>query len=452
MPRLNEAQSIAYCLSHVEDVKEVHMVTGVGVGKTYTLGVWMIPFLSIRGSLGLVCAPTVPMLRNATLPGILSAWEDYGLTQEKDFVINKRFKGVPAYSGIGSDNVITFRWGSYVVLTSMENYNTVNGSQWDYIVGDEERDWRHFEEAMGKVRARQRGKLFRQLGIKSKYLGATTPPDNPLYHIKLRDSQETNDNIRLVHATSYMNEENLPVDYIKSLEDTYDPMTFRREVMGELIIAKGSQWLCCLDEDIHVIPFIQVKPKEQVFLSFDFNVSPLTCVAVQNANGEIRFVKEFRLINSDVTAMAMAIKKWLRDNFGSDDVGRLVITGDASGNNRTSISVGESNWNRLIGDLGVHPAQLRILTENPGHMDSLQLTNSIMAKHGNILISSRECPHLLEDCRFVQRDDNCGLVPPDKMHGHLLDCLRYYFWTFHFDFLRKFADRTRNFRSFGKTN
>jgi len=433
------------------------MVTGVGVGKTYTLGVWMIPFLSIRGSLGLVCAPTVPMLRNATLPGIISAWEDFGIIQDRDYVINKRFKGVQAYSGIGSDNVITFRWGSYVVLTSMENYNTVNGSQWDYIAGDEERDWRHFEEAMGKIRARLRGKLFNKLGLKNKYLGATTPPDNPLYHIKLKDSQETNPNIRLVTATSYMNAHNLPDDYIKSLEDTYDPMTFRREVMGELIIAKGSQWLYCLDEELHVVKDIPVNPKEQVYLSFDFNVSPLTCIAFQHVTNyklppnqynrtQIRAIQEFRLINSDVTAMAMSIKKWLRNNFGSDNTDRLVITGDASGNNRTSISVGESNWNRLVGDLGVHPSQLRILTENPSHTDSLQLTNSIMAKHGDILISERGCPHLLSDLRFVQRDENYHPVPPDAMHGHLLDCFRYYFWTFHYDFLRKFAERSRNFR------
>jgi hypothetical protein len=154
MTTLNEAQQQAYYLLHHTDNKEVHMVTGVGVGKTFMLGMASLPFLSIPNARVLICAPTVPMMKTATLPGIESAWAQMGLRPDVDYVINKHMKGVKPYSRIGSENVITFRWGSYGVLTSLDNYNTVNGSEWDAIVCDETRDIRNFEFALGRLRAR----------------------------------------------------------------------------------------------------------------------------------------------------------------------------------------------------------------------------------------------------------------------------------------------------------
>lgn len=443
-PTLNEAQATAFYLSHIADVKEVHMVTGVGVGKTFTIGAWSLPFISIPRSCGLICSPTVPMMKTATLPGIIDAWASHGIHQDTDFVINRRMPGVPPYSGIGSENVITFRWGSYVVLTSLENYNTVNGSQWDWVAVDEERDVRHFEEAMGKIRARLRGVTFKRLGLKHRFLGATTPPDNPEYHIRLREQSETNDQIRIVTATTYMNQANLSPDYIKTLKDTYDPMTFRREVMGELIIAKGAQWAYCFDSAVHTGHTVAID-KRQVWLSFDFNVSPLTCIAAQHSpdKKQIRIIKEWRLLNADISQMAMEIKKWLRETFGDKDTKRLIVTGDSSGKAGTSIQVGESNWNRVIGDLNLMKGQIRVLPANPRHTDSIQLTNSILSKHGDILIDAKLCPYLISDLGFTQRDDNCSPVPTNKMSGHLLDCFRYYLWTFHYDFLPKFAKDNR---------
>lgn len=443
MPELNEAQLAAIYLSHHEQVKEVHMVTGVGVGKTYTLGAWSLPFIAVPGSRGLICSPTVPMMRNSTLPGIETAWQTFGgLRPEVDYVINRRMKGVPAYSGIGSDQVITFRWGSYAVLTSLENYNTVNGSQWDWIVVDECRDVRNFKEALGKLKARMRGERFKKLGMKHRILTATTPPDNPHYFIELQKTQ--GDDRRVITATSYMNEANLPPDYIQGLVDTYDELTLRREVYGELIIATGMRWAYCFDKDLHVGECFPVQ-KDHVYLSFDFNISPLTCIAAQWTPDKrsIRVLHEFHLINADISQMAVAIKSWLKTTFGDSHTGRLIVTGDASGKSGTALQVGDSMWNRLIGDLNLRPSQIKIPNANPAHMDSIQLTNSILAKHGDILFSPQTV-HLQEDMEFVQRNEKCNPVSADPMKGHLLDCLRYLLWTFHYDFLRKFAKDNRS--------
>lgn len=434
MPELNEAQQIGYYLTHLTDTKEIHFVTGVGVGKTYSLGAISIPFASIPGSKGLLCAPTVPMMKNSTLPGVESAWQSFGLRPEVDYVINKRMKGVKPFSAIGSENVITFAWGAYLVLTSLENYNTVNGSQWDYILVDETRDIRNFEQALGKLRARARGELFKQTGRIHKIITATTPPDNPKYYIELKEkSEQPESNIKIIQAESYINRHNLPPGYIEQLEATLDPQTFKREVLAHLITAQSSIYAYSFERKTHVAK-VHERPDYPVWVSVDFNVSPMTCIYAQHSPDRrtIRIIGEERIINSDVFELAERIR------VRYPDTARLIFTGDASGRNNTSVKKGMSNWKNLKGALRLSDGQIRLLSANPHSVDYIVLLNSLLSKHGDIVISDA-CKYLIQDMELMQRGDDSQKVAPDKMTGHLFDCLEYYLWTFHRAFLDRFA-------------
>ena len=434
MPSLNEAQQLAYYLLHHTDKKEVHMVTGVGVGKTFNLGFASIPFLSIPGTRGLICAPTVPMMKNSTLPGVESAWQSAGLIPEVDYVINKRIKGVKPYSHIGSENVITFRWGSYAVLTSLENYNTVNGSEWDWIVVDETRDIRNFEHALGKLRARMRGQRFKELGKTHKILTATTPPDNVKFYLELKEaSTNAKNRMAIVQAESYANQHNLPEGYIEQLEATLDPQTFKREVLAHLITAQSAMYAYCFARAVHVGD-AKEDANLPIYVSCDFNVSPMTCIYAQHSpdRKRIRIIGEERLINSDVYEMAERIKVRYPNTH------RLILTGDASGRNRTSMKKGLTNWKALKGALGISDAQIRLLSSNPFSADYIVLLNSMLSKHGNIMIDS-SCKYLIQDMELMQRGDDSEKKAPDSMTGHLFDCAEYYLWTFHRQYLDRFA-------------
>lgn len=436
MTELNEAQQQAYYLLHHTQAKEVHMVTGVGVGKTFMLGVASMPFISIPGSCGLICAPTVPMMRTATLKGIEDAWAEVGLRPEVDYVINKRMPGVEPYSNIGSENVITFRWGSYAVLTSLNNYNTVNGSQWDWVVVDETRDVPNFEFALGKIRARMRGKLFKKLGLTHKILTATTPPDNVKYYLELKEASQIESNrIRIVQAESYVNQHNLPQGYIEQLEATLDPQTFKREVLAHLITAQSSIYAYSFTRSVHVGKVAE-DPNLPIYISFDFNVSPMTCIYAQHTpdRKRIRIIGEERIINSDVTELCQRISAKYPNPH------RLILTGDASGRNRTTISKGLSNWKIIKGELKVSDAQIRLLSSNPLSADYIVLLNSMLSKHGDIMISDT-CKYLIQDMELMQRDDDSGKKAPDALTGHLFDCCEYYLWTFHRQFLDRFAKK-----------
>lgn len=434
MPELNEAQQQAYYLLHHTDTKEVHMVTGVGVGKTFMLGMASLPFLSVPNSRVLICAPTVPMMKTATLPGIESAWAQMGLRPDVDYVINKQMKGVKPYSRIGSENVITFRWGSYGVLTSLDNYNTVNGSEWDAIVCDETRDIRNFEFALGRLRARLRGQTFKRLGLTHKILTATTPPDNVKYYLELKEASNIESNrIAIVQAESYVNKHNLPDGYIEQLEATLDPQTFKREVLAHLITAQSSIYAYAFTRKAHVGEFKEFTHLP-VYVSIDFNVSPMTCVYAQHTPDRktIRIIGEERLINSDVSELCQRISTRYPNHH------RLIFTGDASGRNRTAHQKGMTNWKLIKGYLKLSDGQIRLLSANPHSIDYIVLLNSLLSKHGDIQISN-QCKYLIQDLELVQRGDNAEKKPPDNLTGHLFDCLEYYLWTFHRQYLDRFA-------------
>ena len=434
MPQLNIAKQTAYSASHLLDAEEIHMLTGVGVGKTYWLAIDLIPDLAIPNSKHLICAPTFAMMKTATFKKVQEAWEEWGLREGEDYIVNKRMSGVKPYSGISSDKVITFRWGSYVVLTHLDNYNVVNGSEWDTISIDETRDVRNFQEALDKCRARTRGITFKNLGLRHRIKTATTPPDNVAYYRELqKQARESQGRIRLIRAESYANIHNLRQGYIEQLERTLDPNSFKREVLGMLITKQESVWAYCFDHKVHVgdAPELHHLP---IYVSIDFNVSPMTCIYAQHepAKNKIRIIGEERIMNSDAYELAQRIKVRYPNTH------RLILTGDSSGRNRTSHQKGLTNWKIIQGQLEVSPAQIRLLSENPDNKDSIVLVNSLFSKHPDLLISDT-CKYLIEDCETMQRDDDAKKVAPTPLHGHLFDCMIYYMWTFHRDFLVKFA-------------
>jgi hypothetical protein len=220
------------------------------------------------------------------------------------------------------------------VLTSLENYNTVNGSEWDWIVVDETRDIRNFEFALGKLRARMRGQTFKGLNLTHKILTATTPPDNVKYYLELKVASQTESNkIAIVQAESYVNQHNLPPGYIEQLEATLDPQTFKREVLAHLITAQSSIYAYSFARSVHVGK-VEEDANLPIYISFDFNVSPMTCVYCQHTpdRKRIRIIGEERIINSDVTELCQRISAKYPNKH------RLILTGDASGRNRTTIS------------------------------------------------------------------------------------------------------------------
>lgn len=178
----------------------------------------------------------------------------------------------------------------------------------------------------------------------------------------------------------------------------------------------------------------EVNESEFIYLSFDFNVDPITCIAAQHYDNTIHVIREFRLENSDIYQLCERIKV-------EYPISTFVITGDATGANRSALTKGNLNYYTVIREeLRLSSNQMKVPTVNPAISDSRVLINSLLQNY-KVKIDPRYCPFLIEDLKFVEVDNNGDVKKKEAeamKRNHLLDCFRYHCNTHHKNFL-KFA-------------
>lgn len=166
-------------------------------------------------------------------------------------------------------------------------------------------------------------------------------------------------------------------------------------------------------------------------LIFDFNVDPITCLVAQNDGLKwVKFLKEYRLRNSDIFELCERIKNDWGDYY-------CVATGDASGRNRSALVKGKRTYITTIKNLlNLSTRQLQFPSKNPSVANTRIVLNSLLHKHPEFKISS-ECQFFIDDLSTVKVDDE-GDIDKKKnaLKTHLLDNGRYMVWNY----LRKFIN------------
>lgn len=170
-----------------------------------------------------------------------------------------------------------------------------------------------------------------------------------------------------------------------------------------------------------------------VELSFDFNKDPITCVASQHYGGVKYFIKEFRLGNSDIYELCDQIMAVYPNAL-------FMVTGDATGRNRTALTKGNLNYYTVIKQkLKLNDSQLKQGNINPSVADTRVLMNSMLQNYP-MYFDPDECPFLINDLKFVEVDDNGDILKDrssENRKADLLDCARYNLFSFHRDYLKK---------------
>ncbi len=210
---------------------------------------------------------------------------------------------------------------------------------------------------------------------------------------------------------------------IDSAKNELDALTFACEYLAEDVDLSHRPFAYCFDKLKHVRP-MAYDSSHYVRLSFDFNVDPITCVSSQDVNGEIRFLKEFRLSNSNIYELCDLIRV-------TYPTAALLVTGDASGQARSALTIGNLNYYSVIRDkLRLTSGQLKVPTVNPAISDSQVLTNSILQNHKVYFDPSMT--YTIEDLLYVEVNESGDIdKSKDKHRSHLLDTVRYTFNTFH---------------------
>lgn len=191
----------------------------------------------------------------------------------------------------------------------------------------------------------------------------------------------------------------------------------------------GSPFIFNFNRDEHIKKGLGYIDHHPVILSFDFNVDPITCLAGQVIQlVEARILDEFRLLNSDIYELCARLKISYRDRH-------LLITGDASGQNRTAFKRDLDYYKIILKELQLGLHQFKVPPGNPPIKKTRILCNALLKDHPKYYFSDR-VPYLVTDIESTEVDSWGDIdESKDKHKGHLFACWRYFNYTFLHNFI-----------------
>lgn len=246
-------------------------IGGVGSGKTFAGAVKAVKEIADVGGLGLVVAPTYPMLRDATLRTFLSIAKpivaEFNRTEMRVRCIN----------------------GAEVLFRSADNPDRLRGPNASWAWVDEaaicpQQTW---EIVVGRVR-------------EGKYGGRawfTTTPHGRNWVYELVSTGAIS-----VHRAASTDNPYLPPDFTRSLLDSYTGPFARQEIFGEFITPQGLVFEQ-FSRDLHVC---DQPAGDFIVAGLDFGYTNPTALVVVSIGDHIHVLDELyqrRLTTSDLTPL-----------------------------------------------------------------------------------------------------------------------------------------------------
>lgn len=241
---------------------------------------------------------------------------------------------------------------------------------------------------------------------------------------RIEEKHKKFDNWAFFHFTSYDNCKDsgghLERSEIDEAKAQLDEITFAQEYMAEYVDANDKPYLYAFAPAKHVIPSFTPNPHLNLLISFDFNKEPMTAIVSQKPTVKsLRVFDEIR-INSGSTpevcdVLIAKYKNWL---------GRMTVTGDATGRNRTSLVQGNRNhYDVITQKLGINKHDLIVPRQNNSHLNSRLICNSVL-QNADIKLTAN-CQETIRDCHFAAVDDKGELIKTAAEGRHFFDNLRY---------------------------
>ncbi len=220
--------------------------------------------------------------------------------------------------------------------------------------------------------------------------------------------------------STYSANQFLDGDYKEMLEEFKNTNTlyYQIYVLADWgVMDKTNKFFYEWDNDKHIDDSIDYID-DVLWFSFDFNVDPMTCIVAQSPDRDtLHILDEIRMNNSSIHSVTDYIKAKYKDYF-------WVVTGDASGRGRTGTTRQKlSYWQIIKKELYLGGAQIKVRSQNLGHISSRILCNAVL-EHKNFKIHPR-CKELINDCKGAKIDENQKLFKTAKSGLHFADCGRY---------------------------
>lgn len=415
-------------------------VGGIRSGKTIVGSHYALQMIIERpNELGGILANTNKQLTKATLKEFKGVLASYGLFEGVDYLVNKNPERLFSYTSKFTDHsgVWSFWNGAQVFTFSLETQIRGVEFGWTWCDETQQASIDSLNVVLGRMSGSDNAKTFYTM---------TPPSANPdIDELIYGDAA-----IPTVFGTTYDNEKNLPEGYIETLARMYDKYTFAREVMCERVTMAGFNWLYSFDRNKHVSDKAIYNPNQLVYVSFDFNTNPYVCVLSHrgiNPNTGKQYIHYFDSI--ELTPEMIQGKEYIQaivDEVkartpNQAKVNAYMITGDASGRSQSVLTkVGATAWSMVMDAFNISPSSIVVTGNNPTHVDSRVLCNSIFSNFPELLIHPKN-RHLIRDCEFAKAKPDGHRVKDSRANVlqqlDLLEAMVYDLSTFNGDWIKR---------------
>lgn len=385
----------------------------MGTGKSLALCQEAIRLAYLNpGRLGLIGAPTYPMLRDAT--------------QRQFFDICLR-GGLP-YEFHRSENRVTLLdSGAEILFRSLDNFERLRGPNlaWfgvDELTYTDAEAWQRLEARLRDPRAR------RLCGF-----GAFTPKGFDWVYQKFRARRK--EGYELIEAAPFENRYILDAvpDFYSRLERSYDPLFYQQEALGRFLNTREGRVYYAFSRSEHVRE-VDYDPAQPLCWAWDFNLSPMSSMVCQrHPGGEVWVLDEIVLPTSSTPEVCREfLVRW--GKHGSEANRKVIVYGDAAGSTAHTVT-GNSDY-FLIRDFfrglpGLR-LELRVPRANPPVRDRVNTVNARLlnaAGERSLFIHPR-CTELIADLEQVGYKPGSSQLDKesDPARTHTSDALGYYIW------------------------
>ena len=358
------------------------------------------------GRVGLIGAPTYPMLRDSTLTSLVEILDENGLPYD----LNK------------ADGVITLQdTGSRILLRAVDEFERLRGTNLAWFGLDEltytrEGAWLRLEGRLRDPRA------TRRCGF-----AVWTPKGFDWVYRKFFSHRvEGYDAIQAMPFENRFLLEQVP-DFYERLRGSYDENFYRQEVLGDYLNVKGGLVYHAFNRNKNLRSTVMDSARPLIW-ALDFNVNPMCSVVAQvNQNEEIFVLDEIVLQRATTEQACEEFEK----RFGLPQAG-VIVYGDASG--AAMNTTGYSDYQVIRAFFAARRARVtyRIPKSNPLIRDRVSLVNARLCNaRGEIrLLVDPKCAELIQDLEQVSYLEDSTTVDKDRdrKRTHLSDALGYLIW------------------------
>ena len=171
-------------------------------------------------------------------------------------------------------------------------------------------------------------------------------------------------------------------------------------------VAASNQYAYSFDTKKHVRA-CEVDTRYPIYLSFDFNINPISCTVIQFINGEVFVPLVLQLSNSNIYELC----KYIRSKIPNGD---YLVTGDATGKNTNAMVRDGLNYFRIIKtELNLSVGCMRQSKSNPPTDQNQVLVNAVLEKIP-VHIDPTGAVKLINDLQGAKVDERGKLLKKNR--------------------------------------